>query len=62
MNAMDEEMLRRAWEGAEGECGGVIGGWAAGTSVSWAAHGCHFGRNLSCQTGSRFRLDEETTR
>jgi hypothetical protein len=29
MNAMDEEMLRRAWEGAEGECGGFVGCWTA---------------------------------
>lgn len=44
MNAMDEEMLRRAWEGAEGECGDFAGMmmrcWATGC---WAAHGYHFG-------------------
>jgi hypothetical protein len=51
MNAMDEEMLRRAWEGAEGECGGLLG--------LLLLLGCTW---LPSRQVSAFRLDEETIR
>jgi hypothetical protein len=55
MNAMDEEMLRRAWEGAEGECGGFVGCWAAGLHMAATSQS-------ALPDGSRFRLDGNTIR